>query len=222
MELVHHHMVDILRTAGVLPVFYHTDQKLALETVNAVYRSGCRVFEFSCVNNESLGIFKELKYYSRQWDIFALGAGSVINRDQARKLIESGADFIVSPIMDYGIAEECKRWDIPWIPGCGTVTEAVKAWQTGASIVSIYPAHCLGPFFLQSIQRVMPEIRMMPGGGIIPDKVNLSKWYDAGAFAVELGSGLFKKELLRKGNIAHLEIYLRNTLALINGLRSLN
>lgn len=125
-----------------------------------------------------------------------IGAGTVLDDITARLAIMKGAKFIVSPHFDKNISLVCNRYMIPYLPGCGSVTEVVNAIESGCEIVKLFPGSLLGPNFIKDIKGPLPYANAMPSGGVSID--NMDKWISAGSFAIGIGSAL-TKEVKTKG-----------------------
>ena len=117
-----------------------------------------------------------------------LGAGTVLDVETARDVIQAGARFVVSPVFKPDLIEEGHRRNVPVIPGCFTPTEILAAWEAGADIVKVFPASALGPTFFKEIRGPLPEVRLMPTGGVTRD--NAGDWIRAGAVAIGAGTAL--------------------------------
>lgn len=119
-----------------------------------------------------------------------VGAGTVMDAITARIAIIAGAEFIVSPNMVPEISAVCNTYGIPYLPGCGTVTEVADALATGVEVVKVFPGGILGPAFIKNVHGPIPHVEMMPSGGVSLD--NMDQWIDNGAWAVGIGSALTK------------------------------
>lgn len=119
-----------------------------------------------------------------------IGAGTVLDSTTARLAILNGAEYVVSPHFDPEIAKMCNRYAVPYLPGCGSVTEIVQAMETGVDLVKLFPGDLLGANFIKNVHGPIPQIELMPSGGVSLD--NLEDWYRKGAFAVGIGSALMK------------------------------
>lgn len=108
----------------------------------------------------------------------------------ARIAIIAGAEFIVSPNMVPEISTVCNTYGIPYLPGCGTVTEVAEALATGVEVVKVFPGGILGPAFIKNVHGPIPHVEMMPSGGVSLE--NMDQWIDNGAWAVGIGSALTK------------------------------
>lgn len=119
-----------------------------------------------------------------------IGAGTVLDAETARIAIMKGARYIVSPHIDHAIAAMCNRYAIPYLPGCGSVTEIMNALTSGVDVVKLFPGSLLGPSFIKDVKGPIPHVELMPSGGVSLD--NLDQWKKIGAFAVGIGSALTK------------------------------
>jgi 2-dehydro-3-deoxyphosphogluconate aldolase/(4S)-4-hydroxy-2-oxoglutarate aldolase len=181
---------------GIVPVFYNRDIKTCIKVIDACYQGGAKIFEFTNRGDFAHEVFSEISHYvSENFTDLALGAGSIVDGPTASLYIQLGADFIVSPVLKEDMAIICNRRKIPWMPGCGTLTEIAKAEELGAEIVKIFPAGQIGgPSFIKNIKGPCPWTNIIPTGGVKPTEENLSEWFNAGAFCVGMGSQLFVKK----------------------------
>ena len=188
-----------IKNSGMIPVFYHHDADSSITVINACYKGGIRVAEYVNRGDAAMINFPVLKDHVRKYcPGMILGVGSVLNRQQAEKFIQLGADFIVSPILSKEIALACIDRETYWIPGCATPTEIARARALGADIIKIFPGNVLGPGFIKSVLGPMPGLKLMPSGGVEPTKENLKAWFDAGVVCVGMGSKLIDKEMIAR------------------------
>lgn len=186
-------VLDVALSQGVVPLFDSADAEAAISLVEATYRGGLRIIEFTNRSPGALEVFAALAAAApARYPDMMLGAGTVLDPSQAEQFVEAGASFIVSPFLDENTGRWCSEHDLFWGPGVGTVTEAMKAHNMGASIVKLFPAEVLGPGFIRAVKPPCPWLRMMPSGGVTLDRQNLASWFDAGAACVAVGSALFK------------------------------
>ncbi|WP_332238295.1 bifunctional 2-keto-4-hydroxyglutarate aldolase/2-keto-3-deoxy-6-phosphogluconate aldolase [Sporolactobacillus sp. KGMB 08714] len=125
-----------------------------------------------------------------------IGAGTVLDAETARLSILYGASFVVSPNFSKDISEICNLYSVPYLPGCFTVTEMTEALKSGADVVKVFPGSTAGSGFIKSIRGPLPNLNLMPTGGI--NLENINDWLDQGSFAVGVGSVLTKGS--RKGD----------------------
>src|SRR5690349_16364166 len=202
-------VIRVMRDTGVVPLFTHDNAAEALQVVEAAYRGGVRAFEFTNRRTNSFEIFSHLVRERKKFPDLMLGIGTVLDGATTQKFIDAGADFIISPIVKLEMAEGCRKNDIPWMPGCATLTEIETARDHGAAVIKVFPGSVLGPGFISSIMPVVPDLRLMITGGVEPSKENLTAWFGAGAMCVGMGSQLFTKDIDRKStrlNSSHVEI----------------
>ena len=133
---------------------------------------------------------------------FLLGAGTVTDAGTARRVIDAGARFVVSPVFRRDVLEACHTRDVAVMPGCFSPTEILDAWEAGADIVKVFPATALGPGFIKDIRGPMPEVKLMPTGGVTLD--NAGDWIRAGAVAVGVGTALTDAKAIAAGDYATL------------------
>ncbi|MCD8282745.1 MAG: bifunctional 4-hydroxy-2-oxoglutarate aldolase/2-dehydro-3-deoxy-phosphogluconate aldolase [Prevotella sp.] len=184
-------MLKIKRT-GMVPVFYSGDVETAREVLKACYAGGVRAFEFTNRGDGAHSVFEALiKFAARECPDLALGAGSVVDAPTAALYIQTGADFIVGPMFNADIAKVCNRRQVPYVPGCGTVTEVNTAQEAGCELCKVFPGDVLGPKFVKGLLAPMPWSKLMITGGVEPSRDNLTAWFGAGAWCVGMGSKLF-------------------------------
>ena len=121
-------------------------------------------------------------------DQILVGAGTVLDPETARAAILSGARFVVSPCLNPETARLCNRYQVPYMPGAGSVTEVVEAMECGADIVKIFPGETLGPAFVKAVRGPLPYASLMPTGGVSVE--NVGEWIQAGCVAVGVGGSL--------------------------------
>lgn len=185
------------RAQRIVPVFYHVDRAVALHVLEICYQAGLTAFEYTNRGPEALENFRFLKAATGHLPHLCLGVGTIFSLDEAERFLAAGADFVVSPALVPELAELQSKHNCLWIPGCATVTEIVHARALGATVIKVYPADVLGPGFVRSVKAVLPDVFLMPTGGIPADAQALEAWFAAGAGCVGLGSQLFQKELLQ-------------------------
>jgi len=130
-------------------------------------------------------------------DRIVLGAGTVRTVQEATDAIAAGARFIVAPNTHYDVLAACKQADVPYSPGAFSPTEIQDAWNAGASLVKLFPAGIVGIPYLKAVRAPMPDIPIMPTGGVDVD--NAADWLRAGAVALGVGSKLVRKDALAEG-----------------------
>ena len=121
-------------------------------------------------------------------DELVIGAGTVLDAATARIAILAGSEFIVSPAFDEETAKLCNLYQVPYMPGCMTITEITKAMQYGADIVKLFPGSAFGPSFVKAVKAPLPQANIMPTGGVSLE--NIDEWFKNGVLAVGVGGKL--------------------------------
>ncbi len=208
------------KDAGLIPVFNHADIEISCQVLDACYKGGVRVFEFTNRGSNALEVFAALKEHGKNYPDLVLGIGTIFSVEQAQAFQAIGAEFIVSPAMVPDLGIYCQSQDLLWAPGCATVTEIYSALELGARIVKAFPGNVLGPGFVKSVKAVFPSVPIMPTGGVSPTEENLKAWFDAGVTCVGMGSKLIGKDILHTQNFDALEKTVRNGLRIISKLKA--
>ena len=121
-------------------------------------------------------------------DEMLIGAGTVLDSATARVAILAGANYIISPGFDFDVAKLCNRYQVPYMPGCMTITEMIKAMESGCDIIKLFPGSAFGADFVKAVKGPLPQVNIMPTGGVNID--NVEQWIKAGCVAVGAGSDL--------------------------------
>ncbi len=212
-------IISVMEQTGMIPVFNHSDVETAKQVLDVSYHGGVRVFEFTNRGDNALSVFIELAKYAAKYDDLLLGIGTIFDTDTAQKFLDAGAQFIVSPALIPELASFAQERELLWIPGCSTVTEVYRATRLGAELIKVFPGNILGPAFVKAIKSVLPWVKIMPTGGVSPNKENLSTWFETGVSCVGMGSQLFKKEDIQAKNYTKLSTLIRETLNTIKNMR---
>lgn len=208
-----------MESGGLVPLFFHRDTETVHKVLDACYAGGARILEFTNRGDFAHEVFSDLVKYTRQnYPDMMIGAGSIVDASTTALYLQSGADFIVSPILNAEMSAICNRQNVLWSPGCGTLTEIVRANEHGADIVKIFPGSHLGPGFIKAVKGPCPWVKLMPTGGVSQD--NLSDWFNAGATCVGMGSKLIKKDLLQNRDFDTLTDHIADTFDLVQSLKT--
>ncbi len=196
------HVLTTMETVGVVPVFYHPDVETAKEVLKAVAAGGCPVLEFVNRGDHAWTVFAALeRFCANELPEMILGVGSIVDAPTAAMYINSGANFVVGPVLNAEVARLCNRRCVPYSPGCGSASEISDAHELGASIVKIFPgAQVGGPAFVKGVRGPMPWTRIMPTGGVDPTPESLEAWFGAGVSCVGMGSKLITKICWKRRN----------------------
>jgi len=180
-----HSIIHQITEAKVVAVIRGQDAEEAIQLSKAAVEGGIRAIELTYTTPQIEGVFKELQNTDA-----LLGAGSVLDSETARHAILAGARFIVSPYFAEDVALLCNRYGIPYMPGCMTIREMAMALEAGCDVLKLFPANHFEPSFIKSVNGPLPNVRIMPTGGINLD--NMKEWLHAGAVATGIGSDLNK------------------------------
>ncbi|MDS4528929.1 bifunctional 4-hydroxy-2-oxoglutarate aldolase/2-dehydro-3-deoxy-phosphogluconate aldolase [Streptococcus pneumoniae] len=164
------------------------DEQDAKEIALHAVLGGIRNIEITFSTPNAATVIKELQEEFSDDSSVVIGAGTVMNLNLAQEAIGAGASFLVSPHFDKKIQELAQETGVLYFPGCATATEIVTASQAGCSIIKLFPGGVLGPGFIKDIHGPVPEVDLMPSGGVSVD--NVADWKKAGACAVGIGSAL--------------------------------
>ncbi|MBN7811926.1 bifunctional 4-hydroxy-2-oxoglutarate aldolase/2-dehydro-3-deoxy-phosphogluconate aldolase [Algoriphagus sp. H41] len=211
--------IQRMHAGGMMPIFFHPDEQVCLDLLHAAYEGGVRVIEMVNRGKEAKSIFPKIKEAADKLPGLYLGAGTIYHSHEAEEFIDMGAEFIVAPVMNPKLGDYCSKVDVPWIPGCGTVTEVFQAQELGSELVKIYPANVLGPDFVPSVHAVLPKIELIPTGGVEPTLPSMKKWFDAGVLCVGMGSQLFRKDLIAKRDFETIKTSVSEAMDIIKSLQ---
>jgi 2-dehydro-3-deoxyphosphogluconate aldolase/(4S)-4-hydroxy-2-oxoglutarate aldolase len=190
-------ILDLISTQGLLPLYYHSDKDVSVAIMKTLFDAGIRTIEYTNRGKTALANFTEMKKVAdAELPGMKLGVGTIKNAAMANQFIKAGADFLVSPGLVESVAEIASLHRMPWIPGCMTPTEIIKAENLGANFIKLFPGNLLGPGFVSAIKDIFPDLHFMPTGGVTTEKENIEQWFQAGVVAVGMGSQLISKKLL--------------------------
>ena len=213
--------LTLMKETGIVPIFYEADAEVARKMVAACADGGARIVEFTNRGDHAIEVYRQVDaWVAANRPEIVLGAGTILDAPTAAMYIAAGANFIVAPNLDEETARLCNSRKIPYLPGCGTVTEIHRAHTLGVEICKIFPAAEIGgPSFVKNLRGPCPWTDIMATGGVAPTKENLSVWFGAGVACVGMGSNLFTPELLAKKDYAGLTARVRDVLALIREVK---
>ena len=183
---------------GIVAVVRHSDPGPLVEVVKALADGGVTVAEVTLTVPNALDVIRAAK--QQLGDRILLGAGTVLDPETARAAFLAGAEFLVSPSLNLDVIKMCRRYDKLIMPGAFTPTEVVTAWEAGADIVKIFPAEVVGPAFFRAMRGPLPQIKLMPTGGV--DLTTASEFLKAGAVCLGVGSQMVDPKLVAARDFA--------------------
>jgi 2-dehydro-3-deoxyphosphogluconate aldolase/(4S)-4-hydroxy-2-oxoglutarate aldolase len=191
--------MERIREVGLVPVVRAASADEALAAVEAIRAGGIAILEITLTVPGAVQIIAELT--RRLGDQALIGAGTVLDAETAQRCIDAGAAFIVSPALDLETVALCRRLSVPIFPGALTPTEIVTAWKAGANAIKVFPANAVGgATYLKSLKAPLPQIELLPTGGV--SLKTAADFIAAGAFALGVGADLVDLGALRRGDAA--------------------
>lgn len=181
--------------SGVVAILRGITPDQLMPTVGALYEGGIRSIEITLNTPKALHMIEQVS--DQYGDRMVVGAGTVLDAPSALSAIRAGARFVLAPTLDLKTIELCNTYSCPCVPGVFTATEALVAWNGGASIVKVFPCSSVGPQYIKDLRGPLPQIKMMAVGGVSLE--NTADFYRAGACAVGVGSSLFDPKLAEQG-----------------------
>jgi 2-dehydro-3-deoxyphosphogluconate aldolase/(4S)-4-hydroxy-2-oxoglutarate aldolase len=185
---------------GIVAIIRASSGEQLVNVARALYEGGIEIIE---VTFTTPGVVEVISAVQKELGSkILLGAGTVLDPETARVALLAGAEFLVSPCVNLEVIKLAHRYDKLVMPGAYTATEIVTAWEAGADVIKIFPADIGGAPYLKALKGPLPQIRMMPTGGV--NQQTLRDFVKAGACAVGLGSQLVEKEALERGDFARI------------------
>ena len=181
---------------GVVPVVRASSAEEAMQVIEAIKAGGVNVLEITMTVPRAVKVIEQIA--DRYGDQLVLGAGTVLDAETARACILAGATFVVSPALNVATVELCRRYSVAVLPGALTPTEVVTAWSAGADVVKVFPCGALGGAkYLKSLKAPLPQIEMIPTGGV--SLKTAAEFIEAGALALGVGADLVDTKAIRAG-----------------------
>jgi 2-dehydro-3-deoxyphosphogluconate aldolase / (4S)-4-hydroxy-2-oxoglutarate aldolase len=193
-------IVSEIIAAGVVAVVRSPDPAPLVDAMHALVAGGVRVAEVTFTVPGALKVLEAVK--AKLGDTIILGAGTILDPETCRAAILAGADFIVSPTFNPAVIALTRRYGKASLPGAFTPTEILAAFEAGADIIKVFPAEVLGPAYFKALRGPLPQIPLMPTGGV--DLKTGPEFLKAGAVCLGLGSQLIEAQALASGNFARI------------------
>ncbi len=185
---------------GLVAVVRAPDPTHLLNVIKALAEGGVSVAEVTLTVPNALDVIRAAK--ADLGDRVLLGAGTVLDTETARAAILAGAEFIVSPTVNLEVIQLCRRYGKLVFPGAFTPTEILTAWEAGADVVKVFPADVLGPVFFKAMRGPLPQVRLMPTGGV--DLNTAGDFLRAGACCLGVGSQLVDPKAVAREDFEYL------------------
>jgi 2-dehydro-3-deoxyphosphogluconate aldolase/(4S)-4-hydroxy-2-oxoglutarate aldolase len=200
---------------GIVAVVRFSDPVPLINVVKALADGGVTVAEVTFTVPNALDVIRAAK--QQLGDRVLLGAGTVLDPETARAALLAGAEFLVSPSLNLDVIRMCRRYDKLVMPGAFTPTEVVTAWEAGADIVKVFPADVVGPAFFKALRGPLPQVKLMPTGGV--DLTTASEFLKAGAVCLGVGGQLVDPKLVASGDFANITATAKRYIELVKQCR---
>jgi 2-dehydro-3-deoxyphosphogluconate aldolase/(4S)-4-hydroxy-2-oxoglutarate aldolase len=185
-------VIQQIEATGVVAIIRAADSAQLVDVVSALRDGGVTCIEVTMTTPNALEVIRQAR--SACGESAAIGVGTVLDAQTARAAVLAGAQFVVAPILDLPTVETCKRYGVPVMPGAMTPTEIVRAWQAGADFVKVFPTSTLKATFIKDLRGPLPQIKLVPTGGVNLETV--AEFIKAGCAAVGVGGALVSSQAL--------------------------
>lgn len=206
-----------IEESGVVAIIRMPDRAAVPAVVRALIAGGVRALEITMTVPGAVDAIRSVS--ATLPDDVLIGAGTVCDAATAAAVIDAGAQFVVAPVFDPDTIRACHDRDVPIMPGCFTPTEMLSAWRLGADIIKVFPATRLGPGFLKDVRAPLPQLKLLPTGGVTPE--NAGEWIRAGAVAVAIGSALVDARAAAANDFSRIEAAARLAIDNVRAARAL-
>ena len=201
---------------GIVAVVRSPDSAQLVEVVRALADGGVTVAEITMTVPNALDVVKQVR--ATLGDRVLLGAGTILDPETARAALLAGAEYIVAPTLNLDVIKLCQRYDKLVMPGAFTPTEILTAWEAGADIVKVFPADVVGPAFFKAVRAPLPQIRLMPTGGV--DLTTAATFLKAGACCLGVGGQLVEPAAVAAGNFTRIRELAQQYVAIVRETRA--
>lgn len=202
--------------AGIVAIVRSSQSGPLVDVCRALADGGVRVAEITMTVPNALDVLREAR--QALGDRLLLGAGTILDAETGRAALLAGAEFIVAPTLNLEVVKLCQRYDKLVMPGCFTPTEILAAWEAGADIIKVFPADCVGPAFFKAVRGPLPQVRLMPTGGV--DLSTAAAFLKAGACCLGVGGQLVDPKLVAARDFAKLRELAKQYVELVQRTRA--
>jgi 2-dehydro-3-deoxyphosphogluconate aldolase / (4S)-4-hydroxy-2-oxoglutarate aldolase len=185
---------------GIVAVVRSESGASLVKVVAALAEGGVTAAEVTFTVPDALDVIRQVR--REVGDAVVLGAGTVLDPETARAALLAGAEYIVAPTLDLDVIRLCRRYDKAVMPGAFTPTEILAAWEAGADVVKVFPADVGGPAYLKAIRGPLPQVRLMPTGGV--DLQTAESFLKAGACCLGVGGALVDPKAIAAGDFGRI------------------
>jgi 2-dehydro-3-deoxyphosphogluconate aldolase/(4S)-4-hydroxy-2-oxoglutarate aldolase len=200
---------------GIVAVVRSPDSRQLGAVCQALADGGVTVVEITMTVPGALDVVRQVR--QALGDRVLLGAGTILDPETARAALLAGAEYLVAPTVNLDVIRLCQRYDKLVMPGAFTPTEILTAWEAGADIVKVFPAEVVGPAFFKAMRGPLPQIRLMPTGGV--DLTTAADFLKAGACCLGVGSQLVEPKAVANGDFDRIRDLARQYVNIVRGNR---
>ena len=186
-------IVEMIEKSGVVVVVRLDRSDQLDKIIDALANGGVRVLEITMTMPNAVDIIRNIS--KTLSDEFLIGASTLLDPETARRVIAAGAEFIVSPVFNPNVLKVAHEYDKVVLPGAFSATEILTAWNAGADIVKVFPATVVGPKYFKDIRGPLPQVKLIPTGGVTVD--NAEEFIRCGAVCLGVGSALLDKQMIK-------------------------
>ena len=205
------HVLD----CGIVAVVRWPDSAQLVEAARALADGGVTVVEITMSVPDALDVVRQVR--QALGDRLLLGAGTILDPETARAALLAGAEYLVAPTVNLDVIRLCQRYDKLVMPGAFTPTEILSAWEAGADIVKVFPAEVVGPAFFKAVRGPLPQVRLMPTGGV--DLTTAADFLRAGACCLGVGGQLVEPKAVAEGNFDRIRELARRYVSIVTEFR---
>jgi 2-dehydro-3-deoxyphosphogluconate aldolase/(4S)-4-hydroxy-2-oxoglutarate aldolase len=200
---------------GIVAVVRSPDSAQLVEVCQALADGGVSTIEITMTVPDALDVVRSVR--RALGDRVLLGAGTVLDSETARAALLAGAEYLVAPTVNLDVIRLCQRYDKLVMPGAFTPTEILTAWEAGADIVKVFPADVVGPAFFKALRGPLPQVRLMPTGGV--DLTTAADFLRAGACCLGVGGQLVEPKAVAARNFDRIRDLARQYVAVVRQVR---
>jgi len=201
---------------GIVAVVRSPDSHQLVDVCRALADGGVTVVEITMTVPDALEVMRRVR--DALADRVLLGAGTILDPETARAALLAGAEYIVAPSLNLDVIRVCRRYGKLVMPGAFTPTEILTAWEAGADVVKVFPADVLGPAFFKAVRAPLPQVRLMPTGGV--DLKTAADFLKAGACCLGVGGQLVEPKAVAEGNFDRIRDLARQYVAVVQQTRN--
>jgi len=200
---------------GIVAVVRSESPDQLVRVVRALADGGVTAAEITFTVPDALDVIRQVR--KELGDAIVLGAGTVLDPETARAALLAGAEYIVGPGLNLDVIRLCRRYDKVVMPGSLTPTEVIAAWEAGADVVKIFPSDLGGPAYIKALRGPLPQVRMMPTGGV--DLTTAEAFLKAGACCLGVGGSLVEPKAVAAGDFARIRDLAAQYIAIVRKFR---